>query len=60
MITVAYAARPDFVLSALGMFEGRVKAIEFPEERAMDIHNKLDLRMAEFVMEDAQSSGGRP
>jgi len=60
MTTVAYAARPDFVLSADGMFEGRVKAIEIPVSRAMDIDSELDLRMAEFLMEDAQNSGGRP
>jgi len=53
MTTVAYAARPEFVLSANSMFEGRVKAVLIPAERAVDIDTELDFQFAEFVMSHA-------
>jgi CMP-N-acetylneuraminic acid synthetase len=48
--TVAYAARPEFVLNAHSMFEGKVKAIIVPAERALDIDSELDLKFAEFLL----------
>jgi len=50
MTTVAYAARPDFVLSANSMHDGKVKAIVVPPERALDIDTELDLTFAEFLL----------
>lgn len=47
--TVAYVARPAFVLEADTLFAGRVKAVEVPEERALDIDTELDLRIAGFL-----------
>jgi CMP-N-acetylneuraminic acid synthetase len=51
--TVAYAARPAFVLSASSMFEGRVKAVVVAPERALDIDTELDFRMAECLLREA-------
>jgi N-acylneuraminate cytidylyltransferase len=48
--TVAYVARPDFVLRANGIFEGKVKAVLVPSERAIDIDTPLDFEIAEFLM----------
>ena len=48
--TVAYAARPDFVLNAKSMFDGKTRAVIVPRERALDIDVKLDLAFAEFLM----------
>jgi N-acylneuraminate cytidylyltransferase len=48
--TVAYAARPEFVLRAGGMFEGRVAAAVVPEERAIDIDTELDIEIADFLL----------
>ena len=53
--TVAYAARPEFILSAGSIFDGRVRAVEVPTERALDIDTELDFRWAEFLL--GQSSG---
>ncbi len=50
LTTVAYVARPQFVLSKLGIFAGRVKAVHVPRERAIDIDTLLDFRMAEFLL----------
>lgn len=50
LTTVAYAARPDFVLSAPNLMSGRVRAVEVPEERALDIDTELDFYLAECLM----------
>jgi N-acylneuraminate cytidylyltransferase len=48
--TVAYAARPRFVLEADSIFAGRVAAVVVPPERAIDIDTELDFQFAEFLM----------
>lgn len=50
MTTVAYAARPGYVLQAESMFQGEVRAITIPEERALDIDNQLDFEIAQYLM----------
>ena len=50
MTTVAYVARPAFVLSHAGMFTGRVRSVLVPRERAVDIDTLLDFRIAECLM----------
>ena len=51
MTTVAYAARPEFVLNADSIFEGKVKVVIVPPERALDIDTELDFKFAEFLLE---------
>jgi CMP-N-acetylneuraminic acid synthetase len=51
--TVAYAARRDFVLSATSIFDGKVKTVEVPAERAIDIDTELDLKFADFLLREA-------
>lgn len=50
--TVAYAARPEFVLKSRSLFEGRIKTIEIPIERALDIDTPYDLKLAELILND--------
>lgn len=50
MATVAYVANPQFVLAKNALFEGRVRAVEVPPERAIDIDTLLDFRIAECLM----------
>ncbi len=50
MTTVAYAARPEFVLRASSWRDGRVKAVVVPRERALDIDTELDFEFAEFMV----------
>jgi CMP-N-acetylneuraminic acid synthetase len=52
--TVAYVARPEFVLSRQGLFEGRVSAVQVPPERALDIDTPLDFRVAECIMDKGE------
>lgn len=49
MTTIAYVAESEFVLSKDSIFEGRVKAVEVPHDRAIDIDTLLDFEMAEFL-----------
>jgi N-acylneuraminate cytidylyltransferase len=48
--TVAYAARPHFILMAERLFAGRVSAVVVPVERAADIDTELDFRLAQAMV----------
>jgi N-acylneuraminate cytidylyltransferase len=49
MTTVAYVLRPKFVLEKESLFQGRVRAVEIPVERSLDIDNLIDFRLAEVL-----------
>jgi N,N'-diacetyl-8-epilegionaminate cytidylyltransferase len=50
MTTVAYVADPDFIMRSDRLFDGRVRAVLVPPERAVDIDTPLDLRLAELLL----------
>ena len=50
MTTVAYVSRPKYILRAKSIFEGTVRAVVIPPERAVDIDSPLDLAFAEFLL----------
>jgi CMP-N-acetylneuraminic acid synthetase len=47
--TVAYAARPEYILRASRLFEGKVKTVVVPAERALDIDTPYDFMLAECI-----------
>ena len=47
--TLAYVLRPNFILDHQRIWEGRVKGVEIPRERALDIDDPLDLEIARFL-----------
>lgn len=47
--TVAYAARPEFVLASDELLNGHTRAVEVPQERAIDIDTEVDFEFAEFL-----------
>jgi CMP-N-acetylneuraminic acid synthetase len=47
--TVAYAARPQFVMESGSIFSGRVKAVQVPKERSLDIDTPFDFMLAEAL-----------
>ena len=50
MTTVAYVASPKFIMESDAIFDGKVKSVVIPEERALDIDTELDFKFAEFLM----------
>lgn len=50
MATVCYVANPVFVMTHNATFEGRVKAVHVPTERAIDIDTLLDFLIAESLL----------
>lgn len=58
MTTVAYVARPSFVLNSVSPFSGRVKAVRIPAERALDIDTELDFKFAEFMFANRTTGAG--
>jgi N-acylneuraminate cytidylyltransferase len=49
--TVAYVARPDFILTHERLFEGRVRPVVVPKERAVDIDDAYDFRLAQALLD---------
>lgn len=47
--TVAYAARPDYIMKAKKLFEGNVRTVLVPSERALDIDTPYDFMLAECI-----------
>ena len=54
MTTVAYAARPDYVLTSDYLFDGDVRAVVVPEVEGIDIDSELDLKYCEFVARELE------
>lgn len=50
MTTVCYVLSPEFVMTHNALFEGKVKMIYVPAERAIDIDTLLDFQIAESIL----------
>ncbi|WP_341880172.1 acylneuraminate cytidylyltransferase family protein [Synechococcus sp. UW140] len=50
MATICYVVKPEFVMSHESTFEGRVRSVHVPTERAIDIDTLLDFQIAEHLM----------
>ncbi|MEI6321676.1 MAG: acylneuraminate cytidylyltransferase family protein [bacterium] len=48
--TVAYLAKTSFVINSGFLFEGNLRCVEIPKERAVDIDDALDLEWARFLL----------
>ncbi len=48
--TVAYVANPQFIMEAKSIFDGKIKSVIIPEERAVDIDTELDFQIADYLM----------
>lgn len=49
--TVAYVAHPAFILSAASIWDGRIRGVKIPSERAIDIDTPVDYAIARFLKE---------
>jgi len=50
MTTVAYVVSTNFVKNNDGIFEGKVKSVTIPRERAIDIDDLMDFKIAEIML----------
>ncbi|AMG13728.1 acylneuraminate cytidylyltransferase family protein [Vibrio vulnificus] len=50
--TVVYVTTPEFVLNNYGIFTGKVTSIEVPKERAVDIDDIYDFKLAEAIVQE--------
>lgn len=48
--TVCYVVNSNFVLSNKGIFQGKVKAVTIPPERAIDIDTEFDFQVVEALV----------
>jgi len=51
LTTAAYVSRPAFILSSSGIWNGRIRGVEIPPERAIDIDTPVDYAIARFLKE---------
>lgn len=58
MTTVAYVTDPAFVMRTMSMFDGRVRAVHVPIERALDIDTLIDFQLAELLLAARQGRTG--
>jgi N-acylneuraminate cytidylyltransferase len=56
MTTVAYIVDANFIIKHNGMFEGRVKSVVIPQERAIDIDNLIDFKVAECLLNQKEKA----
>lgn len=56
MTAIAYVAKPEFVKRSEGIFEGKVRAVIVPQERALDIDTPFDFEIAEAIMSYRKTS----
>ena len=54
--TVVYATSPAFILSANGVFSGKVTHIEIPKNRSIDIDDIYDFSFAELMMSESEGN----
>ncbi|MCP1338550.1 acylneuraminate cytidylyltransferase family protein [Idiomarina sp. M1R2S28] len=52
--TVVYVTTPNFLLSHYGIFSGKVTSVEVPKERAIDIDDIYDFKLAETIIQEHQ------
>lgn len=50
MTTVAYVSKPETILKTKNIFDKKVKSIEIPIERALDIDSEFDLKIAKLLL----------
>lgn len=54
--TVAYVLNPIFVMTQKSLFEGAIKAVQVPIERAIDIDTLNDFELAEYRLQKLRES----
>lgn len=50
--TVVYVVKPSFVKAKDSLFEGTVVGVEVPKDRAVDIDDHIDFKLAKVILDD--------
>ncbi len=53
--TVVYVASPSFILNEYGIFSGKVTSVFIPKERAVDIDDIYDFKLAEVILKEEKN-----
>jgi N-acylneuraminate cytidylyltransferase len=56
LTTVAFVLRPEFILEKEHIWDGRIRGVVIPQERAIDIDTELDFEVADFLMRKRQAN----
>ena len=56
MTTVAYVAKADFIMCSDRIFDGKVRAVHIPRERALDIDTEMDFRIGNALINNIETS----
>ena len=56
LTTVAYVSRPEFILKKKSIWDGLVRGVVVPQDRAIDIDTELDFTIADFLMRKCQAN----
>ena len=56
MTTVAYVVSPAFIKSHSSLFDGRVRSVYIPKERAIDVDTPIDMKIAEFLFKNREGT----
>ena len=57
MTTVAYVLKPEFIYNNNSLFEGKVRSVHIPLERALDIDTLYDFEIAEYLITKRNTEG---
>ena len=47
-----YVSKPDFIKQNRNIFDGRVRSVLIPKERAIDIDDEIDFKISEILMKE--------
>jgi N-acylneuraminate cytidylyltransferase len=50
IVAGCYVARPQFIMENMGIWSGRMRTVEIPEEHGVDIDTEMDFALAELLM----------
>lgn len=56
MTTVVYVTTPEYILGQSGLFSGSVTSITVPKERAVDIDDIYDFKLAEAILSSTKKN----
>ena len=57
LTTLAYVIKPDFIMNNDNLWQGQVRGVVIPQERAIDIDTEFDFKIADYLMRERLIKG---